>query len=586
MLRKLHVDRHVLVFSKVIFAAIVTIGAPSIRAQEAPPACDSAMRAIASGKNADSTNLSTVENSVACFWQTAPQFGAQNDKALKMALRAQAVLQKSSPTVQSGASPASNGTTSAISKPSTPLASLATEYGGITSSTSNQTITFQGTLAGIPSVLVSRGILPYCWSPVITIDHCVGERKLRNLNRFGFGVTANTSTSSQNVTGTAAPAQGTSQQVTLQNATNRAPTFSSVFAKVTLVDGHDKLPEKGPNGTKVARAQTELAVAMGNLQPSVEQNYRLWQQCIITLFTKSNLSTESARERYYNAYYKQVVGILFDGRPPNCSPTAPPVTDIANPGSLQSQAPQTTLISNVDDLMASISTFDGQLDQMLSAARKPVLSLEYDFNTPVNQPSNSTVKLIGSKSFGKQLKCTTGESSGAKSGQGADANVAVTRYSTTLNVASSFYNSDPTNVPGAGIFRSIQAGNEFDISFCSDTKSWIGSYLRNSTLGITYYYQDQVSPSILKVTPGQPLPGVSIVGLGSSTTAVFSKKGPINVAQVKYGLGVGKNVKFPIAFSWSNRTELVTHSLWSAQFGVSYDFSSLFGSKSTDAGTQ
>jgi hypothetical protein len=40
-------------------------------------------------------------------------------------------------------------------------------------------------------------------------------------------------------------------------------------------------------------------------------------------------------------------------------------------------------------------------------------------------------------------------------------------------------------------------------------------------------------------------------------------------------------VKFPIAVSWSNRTDLITHSLWSAQFGVSYDFSSLLNSSSS-----
>ena len=62
---------------------------------------------------------------------------------------------------------------------------------------------------------------------------------------------------------------------------------------------------------------------------------------------------------------------------------------------------------------------------------------------------------------------------------------------------------------------------------------------------------------------------------------LFTKKGPINFVQLKYGLGFGKNVKFPIAVSWSNRTDLITHALWSAQFGVTYDFSSLLNSSSS-----
>jgi hypothetical protein len=156
--------------------------------------------------------------------------------------------------------------------------------------------------------------------------------------------------------------------------------------------------------------------------------------------------------------------------------------------------------------------------------------------------------------------------------------VAVNRFTGTINVGGNFYNSTPSSVPGASAFRDLQAGTEMDLAFCTSAISIIGSFLGNSTLGLTYYYQDQVSPSILKVTPGMPLSGISIVGLDSSTSSVFTKKGPINFVQLKYGLGTGKNVKFPIAVSWSNRTDLITHSLWSAQFGVSYDFSSLLNS--------
>jgi hypothetical protein len=71
-----------------------------------------------------------------------------------------------------------------------------------------------------------------------------------------------------------------------------------------------------------------------------------------------------------------------------------------------------------------------------------------------------------------------------------------------------------------------------------------------------------------------------VTGLSSSATQVFTKKGPINFIQFKYGLGVGKNVKSPIAVSWSNRTDLITHPRWSAPIGVTYDFSSLLNSSS------
>jgi|SRR5580658_4343773 hypothetical protein len=61
-------------------------------------------------------------------------------------------------------------------------------------------------------------------------------------------------------------------------------------------------------------------------------------------------------------------------------------------------------------------------------------------------------------------------------------------------------------------------------------------------------------------------------------TASLTLTQTISFVQLKSGLGTRKNVKFPIAFSYSNRTDLITRPLWSARFGVSYDFSSLFNS--------
>lgn len=77
------------------------------------------------------------------------------------------------------------------------------------------------------------------------------------------------------------------------------------------------------------------------------------------------------------------------------------------------------------------------------------------------------------------------------------------------------------------------------------------------------------------MTPGSPVNGITFTGLPSTATQIFTQKGNINVAQVRYGFGTGTNLKFPIAVTWSNRTELIAHPTWGLQFGVSYDFSSL-----------
>ena len=207
----------------VVSVLLMVLAVFSVRAyaQATPPACGWIAKEIASGALLPQ-DLAEIPKTVTCFWEVAPQF---KNQIIRTSLRAQAVLQKSSPTVQSGASSGANGTTSAVSKPNTPLVSLASEYGGITSSTSNQTMTLQTTLDGIPSALVGHGIVADCWSSVVIIPNCFGEKDLQLLNRFGLGVTANTSTPSQNVSGTASAPQGTAQQASLQNVAVHLPRF-------------------------------------------------------------------------------------------------------------------------------------------------------------------------------------------------------------------------------------------------------------------------------------------------------------------------------------------------------------------------
>jgi hypothetical protein len=719
------------------------------------------------GNNEDLRKLST---SVTCFYELALQ-----EQALRNTLRALAAVQKNASTIQTGAPAGSNGTTSAVSKPITPL-SLATEYGGITSSTSNQTMTLQTTLDGIPSALATHGISPYCISPLVTIPGCVSRKNLQLLNRFGVGVTANTSSSSQNVKGTAAPAQGTAQPASLTSAGTTAASLSSVFAKTTIWRGAYKLPAQGPPGKNLEAAKFVLAYGLSDLDlapPDKEnppklmtlltwKNYRDWQRtCVARIFTKEKLKSASTSEinDLFFRYYARIVGILFRGQSGACSSTSPPdlVTGdalIAKPDTPQGKE----LVSAFETYIAAASLFEAQLDQMVLAAAAPVLSFEYDYNTPVNQPTTSTVKLLLSKA-GLQKKCTSkqtafavtttrlpdvkvnqaysaalkvsgglkpyswiltagslpigltlgtdgtisgtptvdeqsmftvkvddylnqsatakfsintgaltvttasladapvdhsykatiaakggrppyawstnqadlppglsmnaaGEISGTPTPATATTKSAVFGFTVqvvdsdqpkhtataklnidvsskpkpcdsssdgacmnqltlTLNAGGNFYNSAPSSVPGAGAFRDAQVGAELDYAVCTSSANPIWSFMANATFGLAYYYQDQVSPSILKVTPGMSVSGINIVGLASTTSSVFSKKGPINFAQFKYGLGTGKNVKFPIAFSYSNRTDLITKPLWSAQFGVSYDFSSLLNSSSS-----
>jgi hypothetical protein len=574
-----------------------------------PAACSQTMLDIAGGATAKDSfsDLALHGGAVVCFWELAlPKM------PLSLALRTQAALSKGAATVQAGAPSGSNGTTSAISKPNTPLA-LATEYGGITSSTSNQTMTLQTSLDGIPAALGNKGLVPYCWSPVIRIPGCVESGTLQALSRIGVGITSNTAGSSQNLKGTAAPAQGTAQQASLTSAGAAGLSLASIFAKFTILPGkyEPTTPTTTLSGEQVIQARNHIINALREFTNVYDESdpskpYQRWKSCIETRFTKEALQTPEARKELFAKYWAQIAGILLGStHSVDCSASAPIIqsNDIPNPtsdrvtgknvvklpGTPPTASPteltkaQNDLVDAINEYLAAISIFNSQADQLIRKAAS-ALSLEYDFNTPTNQPTTSTIKLVGSKGFGHKVcgnKTTTDKNGKDKADISSKGSVGINRLTETINIGGNFYNSAPSNVPGSGTFRDLQAGTETDIALCTSSTKFIGSFLGNSTLGLTYYYQDQKSPSILKVTPGMPLPGITITGLASTTSTVFATKGPINFVQLKYGLGTGKNVKFPIAVSWSNRTDLITHSLWSAQFGVSYDFSSLFNSSGT-----
>jgi hypothetical protein len=538
----------------------VKIQTPSYAQQPpAPPrACSVEIQTIIEGKltTEQILPLTDIANSPVCFWEIA-----FNAEIVSQALQTAAKAQKSTATTQLGAPGSSSGTTSAVSKPNT-LLSLASEYGGLTSSVNNQTVTMQSTLDGIPRALAQHGLKPYCWSPLVEIKDCVSSKTLDSLNRFGFGLTANTSTPSQNLNGTTVGnPQGNSQQVSLTASGNSLPTFSSAFAKVTILRAPYVMPKQPPDSQN-------LRVAANNIENALEQLpnyevYKQWRSCVADRLSKPDLAKLSVTERntIFAKYYYQIVEILFNNVPLVCSDDA--LTSTALPKLPIERTPsQKALAGAIQAYLVAADLYTLQLDQsMLNALASPVLAVEYDINAPQNQLTNSTFKLVYAQSFGKP-KCK-----------------ATNTWTLAMNAGTSIYNSTPSSsISGASLLRDVQAGAEVDYVLCTSLIPRIGSWIGDSTTALTYYFQDQTSPSILKVTPGTPLSGITIIGLPSSASQIFTQKGQINVAQLRFGFGTGKKVKFPIAVSWSNRTELIAHPTWGLQFGVMYDFSSLFTS--------
>jgi hypothetical protein len=513
-----------------------------------------------------------------CLWQLLNRGDAltedRKNATVRAAIQKAFNTQKNVNTTQTGSSPGSGGTTSAVSKPSTPM-SAASEFGGITASTNAQTITLQTPLDGIPRALASQGLVPYCSTPVmaVTLDgECVSNSLLNRLDRIGVGVSLNTGSTSKTASGSAAGAnQGTTQQVSLTSLGTKVPSLAGIFVKFAAVKSNAKVKLPDPS-TVVARPEGAAAAAlMSDLGKN--KNYSAWQDCLLA---KLRGAAAEQRAEVFAKYYSQIVDVLLWNLPMDCGsvPRVSKASETINPSTLP--APQREFLDHLEEWIASAELVQAKFDEAVSkAAAAPILSIEYDYNTPQNQPTNSTFKLVGSVSWGKAVAPAGAPAKGSSPAP-------TPPWTLTYNAGASIYNYTPAStIPGSSLLRDVQVGAELDRNIASSKWPGILKKIGDSTASATYYFQYQSSPSILNVTPGSPFNGITITGLPSTATQIFTQKGDIHVGQLKWGLGKGKNVKFPIAVTYSNRTELITHPAWGLQFGVSYDLSALMGTGSS-----
>ena len=429
---------------------------------------------------------------------------------------------------QTGSNSGSSGSTSIVSKgTAAQVLSVATEYGALTESVSGQTITVGGTLAGVPTLIERTNILQPCG--IIPTPNCISFDTLNALSRFSYSVAFNASSASPQV-GTTSSGSSSSTQPTTFRANYQS--INAVTAKAVILRGASATPGDIGNAiTKIQSASNPLDgsdadKALTQLQNDFNDSLvlRQWGEQEFTRLTSPNLKNVDDE---YNSWSQSLPAALC---------TDPNTTS--------------TLKTDVENYLKGYYSYLEKENAFLEGLRKaPVITAEYDWNLPTSQPSNSTIRAIGSFP-------------------------AVGGLVITANGAGSFYNGNPsTTVPGARILRDFQAAAEFAYTFGTKTPSILGQ----STASVAYYYQDQTSPSILNITPGQPVSGVTFTGLPSAATQVFAQRGVINLAQMKFNFIPGKgSINIPLSVTWSNRTELVTQPVWRGQVGISYDFDSLF----------
>jgi hypothetical protein len=472
-------------------------------------------------------------------------------------------IAKQSGNRQVGSTNSTSGTTSAVTQPIT-LLSLASEYGGLTTSTNNGTYTAQTSLDQLPSILAQNHLIGFC-TPSSTEPRCVTGHSLDTLHQFSMSATFDISTSSKTVQAMATGVgQGSTQQVSLTPHGNDTPSLSALTTKYVFFN--DKADASGPwakavtGATDVLQQAQALADKISTLKEFSPPNYYYakWQICVRNALGDAKDEDLSGVIAHY---YGELHEILILGRPFACDQRDQSVTNevehdlgISKPTAPQ---PEPSLVAAFGDIRNALRDYQLAISKLQRAIETPVLAFQYDWNRPQNQPTNSVFRLILSKNI-------------------LDAAKQNNVWTFTGNFAAAIYNSQPaTTIPGADRLRDIQAGFEGDRVLPAIP------LLGQTTLSGAYYFQYQSSPSILKVTPGTPISGITFIGLPPNATQIFTQKGNIHLAQLKWALGTGKNLRFPVAFSYSNRTDLISKPEWRGQFGITYDFSSLLPGTNT-----
>ena len=516
-------------------------------------------------------------------------------------------LENYSPQQQQSSTTSSTSSVNPVSKATGPSA-IAEEFSGVNVNSSTSALTFQFAPGTLLSNLEEASVVVPCSTSLRISRSCVGGPLAAFAERLTFSVTANTSTAGQAIKGTAtSTTQAPSVPVTLSTAGTTEPSFGGFGVKAVAIYA----PANTSTGDTAGQAQKTLDTALS------EQSAQLANQLLscsayqtVTKRTVAALSAQSSEGMFLqilSSQYASLGDALFA-----CIQT------------------DQQLVKHLQDYLAAVLA-DAASENDINAARKPLLGFEYDLNTPQNQPSYSSVKANFSITFGKTRSktdtstkekqtlstssCDTADSTSVlqpacavaslviATGQGTSRAAAnVSDASTSLSnskkqnaaikgaaagntkpwainasIAADVYNAEPSsNIPSASHLRDIQAGIEIDRILRSSKLPAIGSLIGDSTLAGVYYYQDQTSPSILKGPPQT----ITIADLPSTATQVYTSRGPINLGQIRLGLGTGSNVSFPICFTYSNRSGLITHPIKGLQFGLSYNLSSIFSGKS------
>jgi len=424
---------------------------------------------------------------------------------------------------QTGSTPSSEGTTSIVSKgAATDLLALAVEQGALSRSDNKSVATFSGNALGIGRFVVGADHLPYC---AVFATGCPLQSALENLS---FSLSFDTSPAS----GTSSAAATGSNNAVLSGPGPKLSTWT-VRYDVNLrrkIAAGDFLKATQDNLVKLKATADDYNKAFDVIYTKIAENdqYKKWEaqyyQEISTAMAAMSKATMVERQsRLREILVKAAVDLVAIAR------KVLPDFD-----------------SKDSDLLVKMGEFYGERDRAFATLLNPItFSVEYDNDHPLNQPTQSSAKLIVSARFDPAGK-----------------------RQLTFNSTASWYDHAP---PAGAVkrFRDAQASLQFDMALTGGSSRAITSFSAG------YYFQWMADNALLTIPSGNLAPGTSIA-LPGDASVLLQTKGTVSIGQIAVTFDFKNGVKFPIALSFANRTELLKANTVRGHFGLTYDLDSLF----------
>lgn len=197
----------------------------------------------------------------------------------------------------------------------------------------------------------------------------------------------------------------------------------------------------------------------------------------------------------------------------------------------------------VTDATRQLATFGSSWRDAVQGASKALLSAQYTYNKPLNQPRTHDVTLILGTATENQGNVTF--------------NGSLSLYDGALPVGAKY-----------GRLHYGQASAQYDraLSGQDSSQQW--------TFNLAGYWQYQPEPSVLNIPAGTTAPGTSIP-VPNGTQVFVGTAGSLWVAQGGVTFKASGGINVPFAVSWSNKTDLLQGQRVGAQVGISYNFASL-----------